>query len=300
MKLLFFLLFFCLNAFCDENPELLKPDSNPKNTPQDSIKLHPWRFAGFTTFAVVSTSTLFYTFLRVAWWDKEQSDFFFNDDLEYALNIDKVAHFYGGYGIASMVADGFLWSGVSPHWSYGSAWAFSTMVQGAIDLKDGYTPGFGFSKWDVIAGSAGAALPWIEYSIFGHDQKEVDLKFSYYKNNNVYYEKFGVSHGLDEYVNQTYWVTWYPQIRSMEYWKRIWGVSMGFSIDEGTLTRGKGRGQWEIYLAADYNLEEIFQVQTWDPFWRGCIRYLNHSKLPAPTLVLYPELEVQWMYPIRF
>jgi hypothetical protein len=189
-KFIFIILFCSLSSFAQ-----VPKDFNVLRTPkkgEERKELNLLKFIGFTTVAVGGTGALFYSFLRVAWWDKEQSEFFFNDDLSYVLNIDKVAHFYGGYAISSMFVDGLLWSDVPAHYAYGSSWAFSTSVQLLIDYKDGYTPGFGFSKYDVLAGSVGAALPWIEYSICGENQNSVDLKFSYYQNNNSYLDKHDV------------------------------------------------------------------------------------------------------------
>lgn len=254
----------------------------------------------FTGATLVGTGVIFYSFLRVAWWDKEQSKFFFKDDLSYVLNIDKVAHFYGGYGIASVTADGLLWSGVPGHVAYGSAWAYSTAIQVMIDYKDGLTPGFGFSKWDVIAGSAGAALPWIEYAVWGENQQSVDLKFSYYRNSTAYEEAYGVQSGLDDYTNQTYYITYYPGVNSHNYWNRLWGISMGLSINEDPWSVGPGRGQWEVLLGLDYNLEALVKSENMNPFWRGFWRYLNHVKLPAPMVMVYPHWEMHWAYPIRF
>lgn len=284
-----------VSSFAQAPLDSTELQNSPKNTEVSLPKL-----IGFTTVAVGGTGALFYSFLRVAWWDKEQTDFFFKDDLSYVLNIDKVAHFYGGYAISSMFADGLLWSNVSPHYAYGSSWAFSTGVQLLIDYKDGYTPGFGFSKYDVLAGSVGAALPWIEYSIWGESQDYVDLKFSYYQNNRTYLDNANVAAALDDYSNQTYYVVYYPWLKSNNYWKKIWGVSAGVSIDEGPWTRGYGRGQWELYLGLDYNLEEMVNAESMSPFWKGFWRYMNHVKLPSPQIKVYPEFEVQMLYPISF
>jgi len=30
------------------------------------------------------------------------------------------------------------------------------------------------------------------------------------------------------------------------------------------------------------------------------ITYLNYIKLPAPSIRVYPDFEVQWVYPIEF
>lgn len=283
--------------------ELTSP--NDKGFFPASDTLNTWRTVGFASGTLVGTSTLFYSFLRVAWWEKEQTDFFFHDDISYVLNIDKVAHFYGGYAIASLGADGLLWAGVNPHVAYGSAWAYSTMVQVAIDFKDGYTPGFGFSKWDVISGSLGAATPWIEYAIWRDQQNAVDLKLSYYRNSTIYEDTYGVASGLDDYTNQTYYITWYPwaeqgDSHKYSYWQKIWGLSMGMSINEDPWAVGAGRGQWEVLLGLDYNLEALVGAREMHPFWRGFWRYINHVKLPAPMVMVYPHYEVHWAYPIRF
>ena len=143
-------------------------------------------------------------------------------------------------------------------------------------------------------------MPWLEYSLFGHEQNAVDLKFSYYRNSSIYEDTHGVKYSLDDYTNQTYWITYYPGINGSKLWQRMWGLSLGFSIDEGPLTRGYGRGQWEVYLALDYNTEELLHAYKYPGFLQTMIRYLNHMKLPAPTIQLYPKLRLHAAYPIRF
>ncbi len=279
---------------------VLTTDSDSTNILVEQ-EFSPLKFGIFTGAATLTTTYLFYTLLSEAWWNnKSQTPFHFKDDLTYVSNYDKLAHYYGGYAVGSLMADGLMWSGLSPHASYASAWGYSTVVQLVIDIKDGYSEGFGFSKWDVIAGSFGGATPWIEYAIWGHDQEQVDLKFSYYTNSSVYEDEAGTSLGFDDYTNQTMWVSFYPFLKSKNYFNRIFGIAIGFSMDEGRFTRGYGEGKWEVYLALDYNIEEMFFSKKRSPFIKGLLRYLNHLKLPSPTVQVYPVRSFKLTYPIEF
>ena len=305
MQKTFFLLLLSFSisfsAPIDSSSKTAQPIIQASALPADTTEFSPLKFGLFTGISTTAAFYMFYTLLSEAWWNnKSRIDFHFEDDLTYVSNYDKLAHYYGGYAVASLMADGLMWSGLSPHASYASAWGYSSAVQLVIDIKDGYSEGFGFSKWDVIAGSLGGATPWIEYAIWGHEQEQVDLKFSYYRNSTIYEEEAGTSLGFDDYTNQTMWVSYYPFLKSKDYFKRIFGIAIGFSMDEGRFTRGYGEGKWEVYLALDYNIEEMFFSKKRSPFIKGLLRYLNHLKLPSPTVQVYPVRSFKLTYPIEF
>ena len=81
-----------------------------------------------------------------------------------------------------------------------------------VEVKDGYAPYWGFSKEDLIIGSAGAFLPIAQH--YSHPLNAFDVKFSYWKRHNTYWDleqqrgKTPYKYAWqDDYVNQTYWLS---------------------------------------------------------------------------------------------
>src|SRR5450432_3893126 len=82
---------------------------------------------------------------------------FFNDNSEW-LNMDKVGHATTAYNIAAIQSDIFHWGGVKP----GTAAVIGTLTSlgfmTMIELLDGHSEKWGFSKGDMLANIAGCLL----------------------------------------------------------------------------------------------------------------------------------------------
>ena len=56
-------------------------------------------------------------------------------------------------------------------------------IQLAIELKDAYAPSWGFSRWDLAAGSIGSFWPVAQY--YSESADAINFKFSYFKRSNI-------------------------------------------------------------------------------------------------------------------
>lgn len=257
------------------------------------------------TAAVASTVLLAYgaaywLVFDKGWWDEQGNHFHFENDFDYALNLDKFGHFASGVIIGESFYEAYRWAGVPEFYAYlyGGLMAVATHI--AIDVKDAYSPKWGFSIFDVLSGSLGGFLPMAERYIPAF--KYVDLKWSYWINTKVYYRQ-GKGHSqvfTDDYVNQTFWASF--KIHRMlpaaarKYYPSWLAVAAGLSIDEGVFVDDPHPHR-EVYLALDYDLE-AFRPQS--RMARTIIKYLNYFKLPAPTIQVYPEFHWFLLYPIKF
>lgn len=173
----------------------------------------------------------------------------------------------------------------------------------AIDVKDGYSPRWGFSIFDVLGGSLGGFLPMAEryVPVF----KYVDLKWSYWINSDAYYNKsdghVGDAVFTDDYVNQTFWASFKPYrmlpSSLRKYYPSWLAIAAGLSVNEEAMEYHAKNRHREVYLAFDYDLEAFRPQSRWS---RTLIKYLNYFKLPAPTIQVYPEFHWYLLYPIKF
>lgn len=256
------------------------------------------KLAGVASLTLIAYGAAFWLVFDKGWWDDQNSHFHFENDFDYALNLDKFGHFGAGVILAEGFYEGYRWAGASEFQSYLFAGlsAFATHV--AIDVKDGFSPEWGFSIFDVLSGTLGGFFPMAEryIPIF----KYVDLKWSYWINTKVYYRKSDTGIFTDDYVNQTFWASFKPYrvlpAAAQKYYPSWLAVAVGLSIDEKMFTT-KQHPRREVYLALDYDLE-AFRPQS--RLARQVIKFLNYFKLPAPAIQVYPKFHWFMLYPIKF
>jgi hypothetical protein len=239
-------------------------------------------------------------YVQNAWWDDISNDFHFDsgNDLVYALNVDKAGHFFGGVYASDLFSSSFRWAGMKESKSVLYGAAFGTGVQLAIELKDAYAPYWGFSKWDLGLGSAGAIWPIIQYYV--RPARAIDFKFSYFKRSNIYWDlesqrgrdpnRFS---WYDDYPNQTYWMCVdLDHFIDSKGFPRWIDVAFGFGLDDTQYLNGgtKMGGNQEYYLALDYDMKEILKKWT-SPLAKKVKFFLKYVKLPAPTIRLAPDLK---------
>ncbi len=259
------------------------------DTVRDLGGVNTLRFA-LVSAAAVSTLGASYWAVKNSWWSEQPSAFHFDagPDLKYALNLDKAAHFFGGAIGADAFSDAMQWARMERRDALLYGAGFSSFVQLAMEVKDGFAPRWGFSPWDVGCGMAGSLYPFLQdvSPVFRH----IDLKMSYWKRSNRYYEYNPHGTWNDDYVNQTYWLSFgvhHLLPRTLRpWWPAFLAIAVGAGIDE--TTDGGGGGKVELYLALDVDVREL--IPTTSPFWRGVLHYLNYVKFPAPAIRIAPGI----------
>lgn len=271
--------------------------------PQENHEFSALKLTGVASTTLIAYGAAYWLVFDKGWWGENGNDFHFENDFDYALNLDKLGHFASGVALGEFFYEGYHWAGVSEFYSYLFAGLSAMSTHIAIDIKDGFAPSWGFSIFDVLSGSLGGFLPMAEryVPLF----KYVDLKWSYWINTKVYYRQdHQASDGIftDDYVNQTYWASFKPYrmlpAAARAYYPSWLAIAVGLSIDEGVFIKHyEGTPHREVYIALDYDLE-AFRPQS--RLARQFVRYLNYFKFPAPTVQVYPEVHWYLMYPIKF
>jgi len=227
-------------------------------------------------------------------------------DYRYAKNMDKAAHFIGGAMSAELFGVAFEWSGVKRKNALFYGGIASTAIQAFIEVKDAYAPTYGFSFGDLGSGAVGSFWPLLQYHV--PTTRALQLKLSYYKHDNYYYQQFPYAQLIDDYMNQTYWVSasindWLPKGSRIEkIWPDFlsicggWGVANDLNLyyTGQNLEVNKGKGSYEYYMSIDIDWKKIIKQNT--AFKRVLTYSLNHVKLPLPTLQIRPQTNAYWAF----
>lgn len=274
----------------------------------DSIEFSLAKSLGVASLAVATYAVAYIFVFEKGWWGDKGSNFHFENDFDYALNLDKFGHFAAGVAIGELFYEGYRWAGISEFKSYLFAGLSAMSTHIAIDVKDGFSPEWGFSIFDVLSGTLGGFLPMAEryVPIF----KYVDLKWSYWLNSRAYYDQDKYKNTrktssakifTDDYVNWTFWASFkiYRMLpkAARKYYPSWLAIATGLSIDDGAFSHGKQEAHRELYIALDYDLES-FRPQS--RMARTIIKTLNYIKFPAPAIQVYPEFHWYLLYPIKF
>ena len=274
-------------------------------------KLRFYTVAGTTLISLASS----YVYVNNAWWAYSKTSFHFDggpnlsnifdlgNDAVYAKGLDKFGHFFGGRISCDFFSNCVRWSGKSEKKSLLWGGIFGSAIEAIIEIKDGFSPNWGFSIYDLMAGSLGSFYPYFQYK--SKFLKSVDIKFSYYKRNNYYFKNIGYTSDFqDDYMNQTYWFTFNPnRFNSNNNWPKWLGISLGFGVDDrlnnyyiGTAPyyADHGKGGYEFFIAPDIDFKGLLPKK---PFWQSVAHILNFMKVPAPTLRLSYQSKI---FPIYF
>ena len=246
-----------------------------------------------------------YLYIEDSWWADKQIPFHFDAgaDLKYALNVDKAGHFMGGIEAADLFSSSMQWAGMNEKKSLWYGAFFGSGLQLAIEMKDAYAPYWGFSKWDLALGSTGSFWPVAQY--YNDDLKAINVKFSYYKRSNIYWEldrqrgkETNKYAWQDDYPNQTYWITFdVHHFAETCCWPDWLNVAIGFGLDDTQYLNehnAKIGGNNEWYIALDYDISKM--LKKWNsPTGKKVKHWLNYIHFPAPTIRISPKLE---FYPL--
>jgi len=220
----------------------------------------------------------------------------FNDNQEW-LQVDKVGHAATAYNIAAIQTDLLRWGGVRPGTAalIGTATALSFMSM--IEIMDGHSAHWGFSKGDMFANMAGCLLFEGQHLMWG--EQRISLKFSYH--GTIFPKYYPAELGanlpqrmLKDYNGQSYWLSFniasfLPASSNFPRWLN---VSAGYGA-EGMIGAFKnpaevnGRPipefrryrQW--YLSFD---TDLYRIDGLSPLAATLLEVNRTFKTPAPAL----------------
>ncbi len=282
-------------------------DSLPTFSDSLSVALHPPAVQKGRLLTVGATSLLTlgstYVYLERTWWNGKGVPFHFDEgrDLTYASGLDKVAHLMGGAFVSEAYYRAFRWAGVSTRKAELLAFGSAAFVELSIELKDAYSPTYGFSWRDVAAGTLGGLWPMAQrQSSFLRDAQ---WKVSYWQQTPKYFKARGIPvqrFSIDDYINQTYWFSFSPKHFGGQRWKHSWpswlqlSIGLGLEADTWNLNGDGLGGRHEWYISPDINLTKLLKPRT--TVGKTILYVLRCIKFPAPALQIGPKLRWYWFY----
>ncbi|HVY74844.1 MAG TPA: DUF2279 domain-containing protein [Puia sp.] len=221
---------------------------------------------------------------------------FFNDNGEW-LQMDKMGHATTAYNVGTIQYDLMRWCGVDrdPSIAIGSLTALGYMS--IIEVLDGFSSKWGFSKGDMLANIFGTALFAAQQAAW--NQQRVSLKFSFHPTMYAQYYpaelgKNLISRMLKDYNGQTYWLSFniasfLPSKTDFPGWLN---ASVGYGA-EGMIGARSNPDSLngvkipdfpryrQFYFAPD---ADLFRISSNSGFYNAAAYLTRFSKIPAPTL----------------
>jgi hypothetical protein len=265
---------------------------------------------------VIITETLITTAAMVGlhylWYKKFPRSRFhlFNDNAEW-LYMDKIGHAATAYNVSGVQYDMMRWAGVDNKKAAWIGGATALCIQTIVEIFDGFSQKWGFSKGDMLANILGSALFVAQQQ--GWEEQRIRMKFSFHK---TIYSKYAPAElgankwqrWLKDYNGQTYWLSVNPSsfMKSNTSFPRWLSVSFGVGA-EGMIGARTNPGminnvaipefkRTRKYLfSVDADLKRINNEQM-DP--KVFLSVPNSLKMPAPTLTFKKDapLKFNWLY----
>jgi uncharacterized protein YfiM (DUF2279 family) len=176
--------------------------------PPTNQGINQGRFIGVVvgTAAVYALTTYF---LGKTWYTKRVPFHAFNDNGEW-LQMDKVGHATTAYAISRGEYEMFRWSGVNERASALTGGLIALLYQTTIELFDGRSEGWGFSKGDMVANLTGIGLFMGQQ--YGWGEQKMGLRYGWRQSIYPQYRPnlLGKTIGnqmLKDYNGQQYWLS---------------------------------------------------------------------------------------------
>ena len=261
----------------------------------------------FSSLAIGAGATSFIG-LNTLWYkDFPQSNFhFFNDSKEW-MQMDKCGHAFTSYQIGRNFYNTLQSSPSNRNRNIFLGGASGLIYLTGIEILDGKSAQWGFSKSDMIANTFGYFLfASQEYFL---QQQFISMKFSYQKSEfaNMRPETFGRNFQqrlLKDYNGQTYWLS-APLSLNRSNTKRFtrWlCISFGYSIDENLYADNNinsvnnFHATREFFFSFDADLNRIEWRRKW---MKKIASVINFIKIPSPTIGIRSDGKVK-LYPVYF
>lgn len=248
---------------------------------QDTSDVKPVRLA-IVSAVTLGTVIPIHIYQQNAWWLGERAPFRFENDWEYAQNVDKVGHAYAGYLLARMFRYSLEWSGFNERTStlYGSLLGLSYQMY--VEVEDGFRRGYGFSPGDAFFNIIGAAIPLAQWTF--PVLKNFTLKYSYWPSQKLREELAAGQRNvfLDDYQGTTFWLAVDPHFMMGSRLSDAVPSWLGLALGVGTRDlRGLDGGRLQVTLALDFNLSRI---ETESSFLHSVFTLVDFIHLPAPGI----------------
>jgi len=219
-----------------------------------------------------------------SWWKgKRTNKFRVINDWTYALNIDKVGHFYAPQLLGHLFSSGLEAGDVDSETSaiYGGIAALAFELY--VEIEDGFGIDYGFSPGDAVSDVLGSAYYIAQY--YYPFLKNFQFKYSYYPSKQL---RQGKHRGIiDDYEGEKYWLSirvknLLPETLSKP-WPSFLNIACGIGVDN---LYGEGKKQSEFYIALDFDTESL---PLYGRGWEFIKNTLNYFHFPMPGIRITPN-----------
>ncbi len=262
-----------------------------------SIRYNPGRVNGMviTESAIGTAVTIGLQFL---WYKKfPHSKFhFFNDNAEW-LQVDKVGHATTAYNIAAFQSNLMRWGGIRSGTAalIGTLTALGFMTM--IEVMDGHSDKWGFSKGDMLANIAGCVL-FEGQQLLWHEQR-ISLKYSYHGTLFPQYYPAELGDNLPErmlkdYNGQSYWLSFNIAsfLPASSHFPRWLNATVGYGAEGmvGAMKNpdevdGKPIPSFKRYRQFYFSFDtDLYRVNGLSPLASSLLEINRVIKTPAPAL----------------
>ena len=298
-KALFFLLLLSSSlvspAYAQNQPEVFNQNRFNKVVITESI---------ITTASMIG--------LHYLWYKKFPKSRFhlFNDNAEW-MHMDKIGHATSAYNISAVQYDMMRWTGVNNTKATWIGGLTALGLQTIIEIFDGFSQKWGFSKGDMLANILGSSLFMGQQFAWG--EQRIRMKFSFHK---TIYSKYSPAElgankwqsWLKDYNGQTYWLSINPStfMKANTDFPKWLNMSVGYNaegmigartnpivINQKAIPEFKRRPKYLFSVDADFKRIGNNQMNS-----RPLLSLANILKVPAPTIEFKKDTAVKfyWLY----
>lgn len=262
------------------NFKLICADADSSSHSQSKVNYTKLALVGAGT---VGTIAVIHVYQQHAWWSGQRRSFHIVNDWEYALNIDKIGHFYGATLISNLFSGSLKWAGIDEKKAMIYGALLGTVFGLYVEFEDGFATDWGFSPGDAGADILGAWYPVVQHYVPFF--RNFNFKWSYIPTTQL---KTGVKKiFIDDHEGQTMWLSislnnFLPE-KIEKFYPDFLNIAIGYGVRN---LDGRGGGQREFYISLDYDLEKL-PGDGW--LWKFIKKNLNYIHLPAPAIRLTPR-----------
>lgn len=280
--------------------ESRNPDDSTRGNPsstkipsvQDNIRYGRLAIVGGGLLTVGVAHQLY---VQDAWWKDYRRSFHFEEDLRYAKNIDKVAHFYAGMLKSNLAARTFKWSGFRQEKALWFGVIASSLFGLYVEIQDGFSTLWGFDRIDAAANIGGTFFTVARHYV--PFLKNFDLKFSYLPSNVKSPQEGPFKNQkrtfLDDHEGQRFWLSFKVENLLPKSLKPVWPDFLCVALGLGARDLQKDGAHVEWYLALDYDLTALPGDSG---FLRTLKEVLNLIHFPSPAIRISPNVVLYGLY----
>lgn len=255
---------------------LLGQQSLAKDSASIKPKILVWSGLGIA-------STGIHLALYKTWFsDYPMSGFRWINDNNGWMQMDKIGHAWTAHFITSGSAQLFQMAGYNRKKSAVFGAAVSTVFQTTVEVFDGFSEGWGASKGDLLANTAGTVSAGLQCYFWGKPKIPFRVTFHQSGFAPIRPDLLGSNlpeRWLKDYNGQTYWLDFNPERMEIRprWWPRWLGVNLGYGAE------GMIGGDDNIFTDKNGTIQDYSHIHRYRQYYLGpsvSFGYLKNHKSP--------------------